>query len=68
MIELMKMVGLKEVKKVAMTLYEDTLADQRLREDGREKSVAPKSLNFTFLGNPGTGKTVTAQWFLLFFC
>jgi AAA+ superfamily predicted ATPase len=61
--ELMQMVGLEEVKRVALSLYADQLADKRLSDGGFSKSVAPKALNFMFMGNPGTGKTVTAKLF-----
>jgi len=61
--ELMRMVGLKEVKELAMRLYTDNLADQHLRDKGYAEAVAPRVLNFLFLGNPGTGKTVTAELF-----
>jgi hypothetical protein len=61
--ELMKMIGLEEVKQAAMSLYSDNLADKRLRENGFSKSVQSKALNFLFTGNPGTGKTVSAELF-----
>jgi hypothetical protein len=48
---------------VAMSLYSDNLADKRLRENGFGKSVQSKALNFLFTGNPGTGKTVSAEIF-----
>ncbi len=61
--ELMRMVGLDEVKRLALSLFRDNLADKRLRAAGFQASVEPRTLNFCFMGNPGTGKTVTAELF-----
>jgi hypothetical protein len=61
--KLMKLVGLKDVKRVAMQFYTDALADESLKTSGYKESVAPRVLNFLFLGNPGTGKTITGELF-----
>ena len=64
--ELMTMVGLDSVKRKAMDIFIDVLADQQLKDSGYQRAVAAKSLNFTFLGNPGTGKTTVTYCCFLF--
>ena len=46
--------GLHEVKRIALSAYIDVLADKKLKDKGHEKSVTPRTLNFAFMGNPGT--------------
>ena len=62
--QLLRLIGLSQVKEVAFSLYTDVLADQRLREAGFSSSaVCTKPLNFVFEGNPGIGKTESARLF-----
>ncbi len=56
--KLMALVGLEEVKKIALQIYSGVLADKRLKENGFSKSVCEPALNFLFVGNPGTGKII----------
>ena len=51
--ELLRLVGLKRVKNAAISIYADMLANERLRRDGYDKAVTPRTLNFVFSGNPG---------------
>ena len=51
---LFKMEGLYEVKKIALNVFIDHLADLKLSKNGFQQSAHPRTLNFTFVGNPGT--------------
>ena len=51
--EIMGMVGLRQVKQTALSLFEILLANRALVEQGHHKAATPMTLNFVFLGNPG---------------
>ena len=55
--EIMKLRGLQSVKQLALELHTQVQAEKRLPEAMRVKTV----LNFSLLGNPGTGKTTAAR-------
>lgn len=61
--KLMSMVGLVAVKRIALSLYRSMLRDRDLVKQGKKDAIIPKVLNFAFVGNPGSGKTVTAELF-----
>ena len=51
--KLLKLEGLHRVKEHAMDIYNDVLADARLKREGFGSSISPRTLNFVFSGNPG---------------
>jgi hypothetical protein len=57
--KLLKMEGLRTVKELAISIYADILADQKLRERNFHESIEPRTLNFSFVGNPGTGPSLS---------
>jgi hypothetical protein len=58
--KLSKLVGLESIKKDAKWMYDMALSQKENQRLGVKSSTIER-LNFTFLGNPGTGKTTVAS-------
>jgi hypothetical protein len=58
---LMELIGLSSIKEAGIEMYSVAKDRERLREAGKENSIVHSMLNFVFVGNPGCGKTESAN-------
>jgi hypothetical protein len=57
--QLLALVGLRKVKERALEIYKQALILRPLSADSRKKRLG--TFNFSFVGNPGTGKTTVGK-------
>ena len=50
-------------KEIALKIYRGVLADDKRRKQGHQVEACDRVLNFSFLGNPGTGKSTVGRRF-----